>query len=305
MSPNAHPGLEAIIANGWLEANRWLISRRLSQIMILVLFLLGPWFGWWLVKGNLSSSLTLGILPLTDPFVLLQSIASGHWPETASITGALIVISFYLIVGGRAYCAWVCPVNLITDAAFWLREHLGLGGASSLSKKTRYWLLAATLLMPLIGGQIIWELVNPVSMLHRGIIFGVGFAGVILLAVFIFDLFVTRRGWCSHLCPMGAFYSLLGTHNLVRVRADNRAACNDCLDCYRVCPEQQVIRTVLKDAEKGIGPVIDAPNCTNCGRCIDVCAPKVFHMGLRFNNKVSVDTSHLDRPNHSSGVEVL
>ncbi len=305
MSPNAHPGQEAIIANGWFQANRWLISRRLSQITILVLFLLGPWFGWWLVKGNLSSSLTLGILPLTDPFVLLQSLASGHWPETASIIGALIVISFYLIVGGRAYCAWVCPVNLVTDAAFWLRERLGLGGASSLSRKTRYWLLGATLIMPVVSGQIIWELVNPVSMLHRGLIFGIGFAWVILLAVFIFDLFVTRRGWCSHLCPMGAFYSLLGTHNLVRVRADNRAACNDCLDCYRVCPEQQVIRTVLKDAEKGIGPVIDAPNCTNCGRCIDVCAPNVFHMGLRFNNKVSVETSHLDRPNHSSGVEVL
>lgn len=305
MNPKIYHGQEAIIAKGWFLANRWLISRRASQLTVLVLFLLGPWFGWWLVSGNLSSSLTLEILPLTDPFVLLQSLAAGHWPESAAITGALIVIGFYLIVGGRAYCAWVCPVNLITDAAFWLRDRLGLGGASSLSKKTRYWFLAATLIMPLISGQVIWELVNPVSMLHRGLIFGVGMAWVILLAVFVFDLFVTRRGWCSHLCPMGAFYSLLGTHSLVRVRADNRAACNDCLDCYRVCPEQQVIRPVLNDAKKGTGPVINSANCTNCGRCIDVCAPKVFHMGLRFNNKVSVDTIQDDRPNHSSGVEVL
>lgn len=305
MNPKTNAGHEAVIARGWFGANRWLISRRISQVSILALFLLGPWFGWWLVKGNLNSSLTLEILPLTDPFVLLQSLLAGHWPETAAITGVLIVVGFYLVVGGRAYCAWVCPVNLITDAAFWLRDHLGLGGASNLSRKTRYWLLAATLILPPISGQIIWELVNPVSMFHRGLIFGVGLAWIILLAVFVFDLFITRRGWCSHLCPMGAFYSLLGTHSLVRVRADNRVACNDCLDCYRVCPEQQVIRPVLNDADKGIGPVIDSANCTNCGRCIDVCAPNVFHMGLRFNNKVSVDTNHLDRPNHSSGVEVL
>ncbi|MDH5355384.1 MAG: quinol dehydrogenase ferredoxin subunit NapH [Gammaproteobacteria bacterium] len=305
MNSKAYPGQEAIIANGWWLANRWLISRRLSQVGVLGLFLIGPWFGWWFVEGNLSSSLILGILPLSDPYVFLQSLATGHWPETAAITGVLMVVSFYLIVGGRAYCAWVCPVNLVTDAAFWLRDRLGLGGASSLSRKTRYWLLGATLLIPVVSGQIIWELVNPVSMLHRGLIFGFGAAWVVLLAVFIFDLFVTRRGWCSHLCPMGAFYSLLGTHSVIRVRADNRIACNDCLDCYKVCPEQQIIRPVLKEADKGTGPVIDSANCTNCGRCIDVCAPNIFHMGLRFNNKVSVNTNRSDRSNHSSGVEVL
>ncbi|HRD91107.1 MAG TPA: quinol dehydrogenase ferredoxin subunit NapH, partial [Accumulibacter sp.] len=35
----------------------------------------------------------------------------------------------------------------------------------------------------------------------------------------------------------------------------------------------------------GIGPVILAANCTNCGRCIDVCSKDVFAFGLRFNNQ--------------------
>jgi len=294
-----------VISKGWLRAHQWLIARRTSQISILILFLLGPWFGWWIVTGNLSSSLTLGTLPLSDPFVMLQSLAAGHWPETAAITGAVIVISFYLLVGGRAYCSWVCPVNLITDAAFWLRERLGLRGASSLPRKTRYWLLASILLVTVISGNILWETVNPVSMMHRGLIFGLGFAWVIILAVFIFDLLITRRGWCSHLCPMGAFYSLLGTHSLVRVRADNRAACNDCMDCFLVCPEQQVIRPALKGADRNIGPVINAANCTNCGRCIDVCAPNVFHFGLRFQHTNSIGNNNVDHNNQSSGAEVL
>ena len=57
---------------GRLRANKWLLLRRISQLGILALFLVGPWFGWWIVKGNLSASLTLGTLPLTDPYLLLR-----------------------------------------------------------------------------------------------------------------------------------------------------------------------------------------------------------------------------------------
>jgi ferredoxin-type protein NapH len=35
----------------------------------------------WIVKGNLAYSLTLDTLPLTDPYVLLQSLLAGNWPE--------------------------------------------------------------------------------------------------------------------------------------------------------------------------------------------------------------------------------
>ena len=295
-----NPGAEAIRTRGWLRANKWLLARRFTQLSILALFLLGPWFGIWLLKGNLNSSLVLNTLPLTDPFVFLQSVFAGHVAETTAITGALIVLVFYILVGGRVYCSWVCPVNIITDTAHWLRERLGISGASRLSRNTRYWLLAATLVLALTTGSIVWETVNPVSMVHRGLIFGMGMAWVVIAAVFVLDFIVSRRGWCSHLCPVGAFYSMLGTHSLIRIRADARDQCDDCMDCFIVCPEQQVIRPALKGAEKGIGPVITSANCTNCGRCIDVCSKDVFHFGSRFNNKQTHEYT-----NHSTEAEVL
>lgn len=295
-----NPGAEAIKTRGWLRANKWLLARRFSQLSILILFLLGPWFGIWLLKGNLSSSLVLNTLPLTDPFVFLQSVFAGHVPEKAAIIGALIVLVFYLLVGGRVYCSWVCPVNIITDTAHWLRERMGISGASRLSRNTRYWLLGASLVLALTTGSIVWETVNPVSMVHRGLIFGMGMAWVVIAAVFVLDFIVSRRGWCSHLCPVGAFYSLLGTHSLVRVRADARDQCDDCMDCFTVCPEQQVIRPALKGADKGIDPVITSANCTNCGRCIDVCSKEVFRFGSRFKNKQFHEYN-----NHSTGAEVL
>ncbi len=280
-----HPGSDAVASKGWLVAHKWLLLRRFSQLAILALFLLGPWAGIWVVKGNLTSSLTLDLLPLTDPYVLLQSLMTGHLPETVALTGALIVLVFYFLVGGRVYCSWVCPVNMVTDAAHWLRERLGITGASRLSRNTRYWILGLTLLLAATTGTIAWELVNPVSMLHRGLIFGMGLAWAVVVAVFLLDLFVSRRAWCGHLCPVGAFYSLLGRYSPLRIRAAAREQCNDCMDCFAVCPEPQVIRPALKGAEKGIGPVITNANCTNCGRCIDVCAKDVFVFGWRFHNK--------------------
>jgi len=277
-----HPGADALAAKGWWLTNRWLILRRISQLGFLGLFLLGPWAGIWIVKGNLNASMTLDVLPLTDPFVLLQSIAARHLPETTAIIGALIVTVFYLLVGGRAYCAWVCPVNIVTDSASWLRQRLGLTGGARLSNNTRYWLFGATLLVSVVTGSIAWELINPVSMLHRGLIFGMSAGWIVILGIFLFDLLVSRRGWCGHLCPVGAFYSVLGNASVLRVSAARREQCNQCMDCIQVCPESQVLKLPLFGAEKGAGPIILSPNCTNCGRCIDICSRDVFQFGTRF-----------------------
>lgn len=278
-------GAEAVAVKGRLVANRLLILRRFVQLGILGLFLLGPLAGIWMVKGNLNYSLTLDTLPLTDPYVALQSMLTGHWPEKLGLIGIGIVLLFYFLVGGRVYCSWVCPVNMVTDLAGWLRDLLGIKGSVHLSRQTRYWILAMTLVGSALSGVVLWELINPVSMLHRGLIFGLGAGWTVILMVFCFDLFVMSRGWCGRLCPVGAFYSLIGRWSPWRVSAKQRGACNDCMDCFDVCPEPQVIRPALKGEGKGVGPAILAAACTNCGRCVDVCAQHVFSFDLRFNNR--------------------
>jgi ferredoxin-type protein NapH len=276
-------GAEAIAEKGWFASHKWLLMRRISQLTILALFLVGPLAGLWIVKGNLSYSYTLGVLPLTDPYVLLQALAARQLPEKLALIGVAIVVAAYLLVGGRTYCSWVCPVNLVTDLAAWLRGRLGIRGSAHVSRSARYWILAMTFIVAALTGTIAWEMLNPVSMLHRGLIFGLGLAWTVIAGIFLFDLFVMRQGWCGHFCPVGAFYSLIGKFSLTRIRLPNRAACNDCMDCFAVGPEQQVIRPALK-AIKGAGPIILESNCTNCGRCIDVCSKEVFRFGLRFGH---------------------
>lgn len=263
---------------------RWLLARRISQALCVALFLSGPWFGLWILKGNLSASLLLNSIPLTDPLLTLQMLLAGHWPYLTAWTGALIVLAFYLIVGGRSFCSWACPVNLVTDAAAWLRRRLGLKTGRAPDANTRYWLLAGILLATTLSGMLVWEWVNPVSLLHRALVFGLSGSLALIAAIFLYDLLLANGGWCGHLCPLGAFYSLLGKAALLRVSAVGRAQCDDCLDCFVVCPEPQVIRPALKAAGQSHPLILDG-NCTNCGRCIDVCEQQVFKMTHRFDQR--------------------
>ena len=282
--PKPRVGQDALRLKGWWRTHRWLLLRRLSQASILALFLLGPLAGLWIVKGNLSSSLTLGVLPLTDPFVLAQALAARHWPTASALLGAAIVVVFYLLVGGRAYCAWVCPVNVVTDAASWLRRRFNLSGGRAPSPRLRHWLLAAVLLASALTGQLVWENVNPVSLTQRALIFGGSLAWGATLAVFLFDLLVAPRGWCGHVCPAGAAWALIGRASVLRVSARHSSRCNDCADCYAVCPEPQIIPIALK-GKGGAGPVIQDAACTNCGRCIDICGQDVFTYTLRHDRQ--------------------
>ena len=283
-------GREAIRSKGWWAAQRWLLLRRASQLLVLSLFLSGPWFGLWIAKGNLASSLTFDLLPLSDPFVLLQSLAAGFMPALSGLLGAALVLVAYNLIGGRVFCAWVCPVNAVTDSAAWLRRRLAIKTGRVPDAATRYWLLGAVFGLAALSGSLVWETVNPVHLMQRSLIQGLAGAlagGMtmtlsVLLLVFLYDLLVASRGWCGHLCPMGAFYGLLGPKGLLRVSASQRAACNDCMDCFAVCPEPQVIRPALKQ-DGQVSPVILDRDCTACGRCIDVCAKNVFNFTHRFD----------------------
>lgn len=275
---------ETLPARGFLARNKYLLLRRLAQALVLALFLTGPWFGLWIAKGTIASSMTFGVLPLTDPLVFAQMLAARHWPEGLAILGAAIVVLFYALVSGRAYCAWVCPINPVTDLAHWTRERLGLQAKGWQPKpETRFFVLAMVLVVSGVTGTIAWELVNPITHAFRVVVFGATASLTFVAAVFLFDLFVARRGWCSHLCPVGAFYGLLGSGALVKVATFKRSACDHCMDCYAVCPEPHVISPALEGAKKGASPVILSRDCTTCGRCIDVCDRGVFRFTHRFD----------------------
>ncbi|PIP79458.1 MAG: quinol dehydrogenase ferredoxin subunit NapH [Gammaproteobacteria bacterium CG22_combo_CG10-13_8_21_14_all_40_8] len=265
----------------WLKTHRILLLRRFCQLSLTGLFLLGPLFEIWWFKGTLSASLIFNTIPLTDPLLLEQVIATGTNPEVTLWLGFIIVLLFYFVIGGRSYCAWVCPVNMVTDSASWLRKKLNIKTNHSFSKNSRYWMLAMILVASFVNGSLIWEQFNPVTLLSRSLIFGLNTGFILIGMIFLFDLLVSKRGWCGHLCPMGANYRLIGQWSLTKVQALNRKNCDDCMDCFKVCPEPHVIKPALKGNNMSTSIIMN-PECNNCGRCIEICPQKVFKYSSRW-----------------------
>ena len=257
---------------------RYLFFRRFTQIGILVLYFGANAWGWTILMGNLSSSLLFDVIPLSDPYAGLQMVAAGAVMAADLLLGMFIVTIFYLVVGGRAFCSWVCPINMVTDAAALLRRKLGIDAIAKkqpASRNMRYWVLGLSLIISAVMGITAFEFISPISMLHRGIVFGLGFGWAAVLIIFLFDIFVLRNGWCGHICPLGGFYSLVGQFSLVRVQ-HYEENCTLCMKCKAICPESQVLHMVGKESL----PVLSG-ECTNCARCIEVCDDDALSFSIR------------------------
>lgn len=308
---------EAIEKKGWWKAHQFLLIRRFCQIIIIILFTLpisevndlllenkdsrSPELtlaalenlqhedgvrkdNIWIFKGTLANSEVLSTVPLGDPFVFIQSLVSGNLYTVTGIIGVGLITLFYMAFGGRTYCSFVCPINIVTDLAAWIRRQLKITNQLSISKNARYYVLGIVIALSAMFQVIVWELINPITGIFRVLAFG-GFALTniavsLTLVIFILDIIGAANLWCGHLCPVGAFYNLLGKKTILYVNAPQISACDDCMDCYKVCPESHVLRPLIQKKKEFIDQTvilnINNSDCTRCGRCIDVCPERVF-----------------------------
>ncbi|MBC8212491.1 MAG: quinol dehydrogenase ferredoxin subunit NapH [Gammaproteobacteria bacterium] len=267
--------------SGKLGVWKYLILRRITQLSTLLLFFGSAHWAWNynelpVISGNLSSSLLLGFIPLADPFAVLQILATQNTLLSEVLTGTLIVLAFYFIAGGRVWCSWVCPINMVSDLASRVRRKLNIQNAVQISRRFRYTILVLALVLSAITGVAAFEWISPISIFHREVIFGLGSGWAILLGIFIFDAFILKDGWCGHLCPLGAFYSIVGRFSLLRIKFD-APTCTHCVECVTVCPEPQVL-DFKQATSKGY---ISAGECTNCARCIGVCPENTLKFDLK------------------------
>ncbi|CBG40366.1 quinol dehydrogenase ferredoxin subunit NapH [Helicobacter mustelae] len=301
----------------WLIKNKFLIIRRTSQIGILLLFFLancslitighkkhlvlqGDLSGFEsgernlaiantkeallknpILQGNLSTSKIFDKIPMSDPLAFLQIFLAGGAISFDLLLGVGVVLALYGIFLGRGFCAFVCPINLITDLANLLRRILRIENIRfiSFSRNTKYIILALALVLSFAFGMLAWESINPISMLHRGVVFGMGTGFFGVLTVFLFDLFMLKNGFCGHLCPLGATYSIIGAKSLLKVQY-HLNKCTKCMQCIRICPESQVLHLIGKQSG-----FVTKTACIKCGRCIEVCNDDALNFNILHFNK--------------------
>lgn len=241
-----------------------------------------------LIKGNTWSGTLFGV-KLSDPLAVLGQVAATlqiYWP----LLMTLLIPVIATVVLGRFYCGWICPATLLYELNDILlrvlrRSGVRLGG--------RHWDLRIKYLVLVVGaglsvsmGTVVFSAIYPPAIVGREIQYwitwnGLGTGSAFFVITLLFDLLVTRRGFCRYLCPGGALYSLLGRFRLVRIqRLPPR--CNDCTLCNKEC------QFALDPMRDGFGQ-----ECNNCSACIAVCPTRALTFRLTFKDQPYQGHGHL------------
>lgn len=226
--------------------------------------------------GSFSSSEAFGA-SLLDPFAVLQIAFASKSLEASWLLYALPVLVAYGLIRGRAFCGWVCPVNLLLELVDWLRGKAGVSvGEGRVPRRTKISLAVLVVLFSAFAGVPLFEALSPVSAAGKFLLFG-SMAGMwVLAAIVLLEAFVERRVWCRSLCPLGGFYQALGRAGLanVGIRHD---ACISCGKCQKACLADPA---VLQPALSGGDVIVRAGDCMACGACVDACPTAALSMRL-------------------------
>lgn len=216
------------------------------------------------VRGSVWT-IKAGDLVISDPLAVVDFVGASRVLYDHFLLTALIPIVLSVLLG-RVFCGWICPADLLFEAATKIRQWAGIETDVHFARVTKFAVLGLGLLAAVVlGTQIFAEIYPPRIIsgeLYLWITFGVFGAGAwFFLVVFAFEIFVSRRFWCRYICPGGALYSLLGRWRLLRLKLDTHT-CTDCQRCDRVC-------------EFGLSPMNGrfGQECNNCGLCVRACAP--------------------------------
>ncbi len=242
------------------------------------------------IKGNTWSGKFFGY-KISDPLAVVGQAAASlsvYWPFALT---ALIPILFTLLLG-RFYCGWICPANFLyelnTIIALSLQRFGIRVGHRRFDRRLKYLVLALGLVLSAISGSVLISVIYPPAIVGRELYFGIALGGVgaglaFFVLTLLFDLLVSRRGFCRYVCPGGALYSLLGRFRLFRIRriVEN---CNDCAKCNAVC-------------EFGLDPLRDdfGQECNNCTACIAVCPTDALTFVTRLRDEANQGPGHLGR----------
>jgi len=268
------------------------MKRWILVITIHLLFFLSFFIDIQTLEGTLNGSRFLGF-HLIDPFTTMQVYLSSFEMPINIVIGTVTIILFYLLVGGRSYCAWVCPYGLLSEIGEKWHDALvakKIIKSRKFDHRIRYIFWTIFLVLSFTSGYLVFETFNVVGILSRMIAYGWSLAFIWVVVVLALEVFFSRRAWCTYICPIGTTYGIIGKASALRVEWNDN--CDHCMVCHDVCFENQVLEIVKakydkQREEKGItSEYITGADCTLCGRCIDVCHTDALKFDFRLKGLV-------------------
>ncbi len=257
------------------------VIRRFVLLAVIILFLL-QFFKLKALVGGLSGSLVVWSLTFLDIFAYFETlIASLEFTQQAFFS-AIPLIAVYLIFG-RAFCGWVCPMDLIFElvnrAKKWRKMKLNIPPYIGYILVLLFFASSFFAEMPIFTNYLS-HLTNFFRMLTSGVFLSLNlpvdktvfyFSGGVIFFLLGLEYFSPRL-WCRVLCPLGKTYGLFNKVSLLKLKIEGGrcAHCNVCEQlCYMDVKISYVNEVALRDS-----------NCIYCGRCTENCGEKIIKMKL-------------------------
>jgi len=237
-----------------------------------------------ILEGSLSGSRLLGF-HLTDPLAAMQVILASRILMINLVIGVITIVLIYLLLGGRTFCAWICPYHWLAELGekihLILKKNKIIKGRS-FDKNFRILFFVLFMALSLVTGYTIFETFNPVAILSRFIVYGPSLMLTWVLALLLFEVFFSRRAWCRYFCPVSVPYHIIGLVTPLRIKWD-REKCSNCKRCQQVCLVPYVL---TNSVNKGMANYVDSGACTRCGLCIDICDDEALSYGLKYLDQI-------------------
>jgi len=247
--------------------------RRMTQALFALFIIVGS------IRHHLVASQHLPSIDAYCPFggfaTLWRWLSTGGIMVQKTHQSNLVLavgLTIGVLLGGGAFCGWICPFGAFQDLLHWMRHRLGLpelrvpARVDRLLSYGRHLVLAGILYATISTVKLWFADFDPYrTIFSLNWLFEFGWAEhwpayLVSLAVVVGSLFLPRL-WCRYLCPLGGIVSLLGNLSLLRVRRD-AATCLGCAVCNAPCP----VRIDVANAD----PVVSS-DCVGCLDCVEAC----------------------------------